>query len=203
MKTKNEFENKYWDQDLLVVGIDEAGRGPLAGPVVVAGVIFKKGYDTGEINDSKQLSEKKREELFEIIKKDAYWFDIEVIDNKVIDEVNILEATRLGFEKVAQKAPCDIVLTDAMKLKHSDKTVIDLIKGDTLSGSIAAGSILAKVTRDHIMYDYDSKYPEYGFKDHKGYGTKKHLEALEKYGPLEIHRKSFRPVIQAGQQKLF
>jgi len=203
MKTKNEYELKYWKMDKLVVGIDEAGRGPLAGPVVVAGVIFNKGYDTGEINDSKQLSEKKREELFTKIKENAYWYDIEVIDSKTIDEMNILEATRMGFERIASKAPCEIVLTDAMKLRHTDKEVIDLIKGDTLSGSIAAGSILAKVSRDHIMYEYDKQYPKYGFKDHKGYGTKKHLEALEKYGPLEIHRRSFRPVIEASQEKLF
>lgn len=202
MKTKNEYEFHFWSEDKLVVGIDEAGRGPLAGPLVVAGVVFEKGYDTADINDSKQLTEAKREELFKIIENDALWFDIEVVDVETIDRLNILEATRSAMETIAKNAPVDVVLTDAMKL-HSDKNVVDIIKGDALSGSIAAASILAKVTRDHIMYDYDSQYPQYGFKKHKGYGTKEHLEAIEKYGITDIHRKSFGPVKNACQLKLF
>lgn len=202
MKTANEYEKICWQKNKLLVGIDEAGRGPLAGPLVVAGVVFPKDYDTGEIYDSKKLTEKKREELFEIIKSDALFYDIEIVDEKTIDRLNILEATRQAMSRIAMKAPVDIVLTDAMKL-HIDKEVIDLVKGDQKSGSIAAGSILAKVTRDHIMYELDKKYPQYGFGKNKGYPTKAHLEALQRYGVLDIHRRSYRPVIEALQGNLF
>ncbi|MBR0137344.1 MAG: ribonuclease HII [Erysipelotrichaceae bacterium] len=202
MKTENEYEKKYWALDKLVVGIDEAGRGPLAGPVVVAGVVFPKDYDSGDIYDSKKLTAKKRDELFELIKRDALFYDIEIIDPETIDRMNILEATRSGFTAVALKADVDVVLTDAMKLKI-DKEVIDLVKGDMKSCSIAAGSILAKVTRDRIMDEYDKIYPEYGFAKHKGYPTKQHIEAIEKYGILDIHRKSYGPVRDAMQMKLF
>lgn len=202
MKTANEYEKIWWQNDQLLVGIDEAGRGPLAGPLVVAGVVFPKDYDTGEIYDSKKLTEKKREELFEIIKRDALFYDIEIVDEKTIDRLNILEATRQAMSTIALKAPVNVVLTDAMKL-YIDKEVIDLVKGDQKSGSIAAGSILAKVTRDHIMYELDKKYPEYGFAQNKGYPTKAHLEALQTYGVLDVHRRSYRPVIEALQGNLF
>ncbi|MBQ1826435.1 MAG: ribonuclease HII [Erysipelotrichaceae bacterium] len=202
MKTENEYEKKFWALDQLVVGIDEAGRGPLAGPVVVAGVVFPKDYDSGDIYDSKKLTARKRDELFELIKRDALFYDIEIIEPEVIDRLNILEATRSGFTAVALKADVNVVLTDAMKLKI-DKQVIDLVKGDMKSCSIAAGSILAKVTRDRIMDEYDRIYPEYGFAKHKGYPTKQHLEAIEKYGILDIHRKSYGPVRDAMQMKLF
>lgn len=202
MKTANEYEKLWWQKDQLLVGIDEAGRGPLAGPLVVAGVVFPKDYDTGEIYDSKKLTEKKREELFEIIKRDALFYDIEIVDEKTIDRLNILEATRQAMSTIALKAPVNVVLTDAMKL-YIDKEVIDLVKGDQKSGSIAAGSILAKVTRDHIMYELDKKYPEYGFARNKGYPTKAHLEALQTYGVLDVHRRSYRPVIEALQGNLF
>jgi len=202
MKTANEYEKLWWQKDQLLVGIDEAGRGPLAGPLVVAGVVFPKDYDTGEIYDSKKLTEKKREELFEIIKRDALFYDIEIVDEKTIDRLNILEATRQAMSTIALKAPVNVVLTDAMKL-YIDKEVIDLVKGDQKSGSIAAGSILAKVTRDHIMYELDKKYPEYGFAQNKGYPTKAHLEALQTYGVLDVHRRSYRPVIEALQGNLF
>ncbi len=202
MKTENEYEKKFWALDQLVVGIDEAGRGPLAGPVVVAGVVFPKDYDSGDIYDSKKLTAKKRDELFELIKRDALFYDIEIIEPEVIDRMNILEATRSGFTAVALKADVNVVLTDAMKLKI-DKQVIDLVKGDMKSCSIAAGSILAKVTRDRIMDEYDKIYPEYGFAKHKGYPTRQHLEAIEKYGILDIHRKSYGPVRDAMQMKLF
>ena len=202
MKTANEYEKIWWQNDQLLVGIDEAGRGPLAGPLVVAGVVFPKDYDTGEIYDSKKLTEKKREELFEIIKRDALFYDIEIVDEKTIDRLNILEATRQAMSTIALKAPVNVVLTDAMKL-YIDKEVIDLVKGDQKSGSIAAGSILAKVTRDHIMYELDKKYPQYGFAQNKGYPTKAHLEALQTYGVLDVHRRSYRPVIESLQGNLF
>ena len=202
MKTANEYENKAWAKGLTVVGIDEAGRGPLAGPLVVAGVVFPVGYDSGEINDSKQLTEKKREELYDIIIRDALFYQIEIVEPEEIDRINILEADRQAMSRIALAAPTDIVLTDAVDL-YIDKDITSLIKGDTLSCSIAAGSILAKVTRDRIMVEYDKQYPEYGFARHKGYGTKRHMEALRKYGATPIHRKSFRPVLDTLQATLF
>ena len=202
MKTANEYENKAWAKGLTVVGIDEAGRGPLAGPLVVAGVVFPVGYDSGEINDSKQLTEKKREELYGIIIRDALFYQIEIVEPEEIDRINILEADRQAMGRIALAAPTDIVLTDAVDL-YIDKDLTSLIKGDTLSCSIAAGSILAKVTRDRIMVEYDKQYPEYGFAKHKGYGTKRHMEALRKYGATPIHRKSFRPVLDTLQATLF
>lgn len=202
MKTENRYENEYWSQGKLVVGLDEAGRGPLAGPLVVAGVVFPEGYDSGDINDSKQLTEKKREALYDIIIRDALFYEIKIVEPEEIDRLNILEADRKAMTEIAMKAPVDIVLTDAVDL-YIDKKVISLIKGDTLSCNIAAASILAKVTRDRIMYEYDRIYPEYGFARHKGYGTKAHLEALEKYGVTPIHRRSYRPVFEAMQDRLF
>lgn len=202
MKTANEYEKLAWEKGLTVVGIDEAGRGPLAGPLVVAGVVFPVGYDSGEINDSKQLSEKKREQLYDIIVRDALFYQIEIVEPEEIDRINILEADRAAMTCIALKAPTDIVLTDAVDL-YIEKSVTSLIKGDTLSCSIAAGSILAKVTRDRLMYEYDKLYPEYGFAKHKGYGTKAHMEALQKYGACPIHRRSFRPVLDTLQGTLF
>ena len=202
MKTANEYELKAWEKGLTVVGIDEAGRGPLAGPLVVAGVVFPIGYDSGEINDSKQLTEKKREQLYDIIIRDALFYQIEIVQPEEIDRINILEADRQAMSRIALAAPTDIVLTDAVDL-YIDKNITSLIKGDTLSCSIAAGSILAKVTRDRIMVEYDKLYPEYGFARHKGYGTKRHMEALRQYGATPIHRKSFRPVLDTLQATLF
>lgn len=202
MKTENNYEQYYWSLDKLVIGIDEAGRGPLAGPLVVAGVVFPKGYVSEEIYDSKKLSEKKREELYELIIKDAFYYEILIVDVETIEKLNILEATRNAMSKISLKADVDVVLTDAMKL-HIDKEVVDIVKGDSKSVSIAAASILAKVTRDRIMYDLDEKYPQYNFKNNKGYPTREHFEALEKYGITEIHRKNYKPVIQAMQSKLF
>lgn len=202
MKTANEYEKLAWEKGLTVVGIDEAGRGPLAGPLVVAGVVFPVGYDSGEINDSKQLTEKKRERLYDIIVRDALFYQIEIVEPEEIDRINILAADRAAMTRIALAAPTDIVLTDAVDL-YIKKTVTSLIKGDTLSCSIAAGSILAKVTRDRLMYEYDKLYPEYGFARHKGYGTKAHMEALRKYGACPIHRRSFRPVLDTLQGTLF
>lgn len=202
MKTENLYENKYWNENIKIVGIDEAGRGPLAGPLVVAGVIFPIGYDTGEIYDSKKLTAKKREELFDIIIRDALYYNIQIVEEKIIDDLNILGATKMATAKIARDAPTDIVLTDAVKL-DIDKTVIDLVKGDQKSGSIAASSILAKVTRDRIMDELDLIYPQYNFKKNKGYPTAEHLQALRKYGITSIHRKSYRPVAEASQLSLF
>jgi ribonuclease HII len=134
--------------------------------------------------------------------EDALFYDIEIVDVETIDRLNILEATRQAMSTIAMMAPAPVVLTDAMKL-YIDKPVIDIIKGDQKSVSIAAGSILAKVTRDHIMYQLDELYPQYNFRKNKGYPTKDHLKALEEYGVLEIHRRSYKPVMEALQGKLF
>ena len=199
MKTKkvkiceNAYEHEYWPEGKLITGIDEAGRGPLAGPLSVAGVVFPVGYVNEEINDSKSLSEKKRNELYDVILRDALWYEIIEVSEETIDRYNILEADRRAMNEIAEKSPGEVVLTDAMKL-GVDKPVIDLIKGDQKSVSIAAASILAKVTRDRIMEMYDGLYPEYGFAKNKGYPTKAHLDAIDRYGIVKIHRKSFGPV---------
>ncbi len=197
---ENTFEHTYWPEGKLVVGMDEAGRGPLAGPLSVAGVIFPIGYQNDEIYDSKSLSEKKRERLYNTILEDALWYQIIEVSEKDIDRYNILEADRRAMRQIAMNSPAEIVLSDAVKL-DLPKPVFDIIKGDQQSVSIAAASILAKVTRDHIMKMYDKKYPEYGFASNKGYPTKAHMDAIQKYGITEIHRRSFGPV-RAVQQKL-
>ena len=203
MKTANEYENKYWDINKLVIGIDEAGRGPLAGPLVVAGVVFPIGYDSKDIYDSKKLSEKKRNELYDVIVNDALYFDIRVVSPQEVDRLNIYQATRKAMTQIGNDAPVDVILTDAMKLIETEKEVIDLIKGDQKSASIAAGSILAKVTRDRIMYELDKIYPQYNFAENKGYPTPQHLQALEEFGITEIHRRSYKPVMETMQGKLF
>ncbi|MBR3891683.1 MAG: ribonuclease HII [Bacilli bacterium] len=198
-----EYENKYYELGYKsVMGIDEAGRGPLAGPLVVAGVIFPKGYENSLINDSKQLSEAKRESLYEVIKKDALHIIVKIIDERTIDKLDIYHATKWAMEEIVKEAndKCDAVLVDAMKIEVKDKEILPLVHGDALSTSIAGASIIAKVTRDHIMYELDKKYPEYDFKNNKGYGTKKHMEAIDKYGIRECHRMSFAPVYKAASQ---
>ena len=190
----NDYEHEYWEKGLLTAGIDEAGRGPLAGPLCAAAAVFPRGYENPEIYDSKALSEKKREELFDVIRKDALWYEISVIPVEEIDRLNIYRADQKAFEALAEHSGADIILTDAMPLPGFKKPVIDLVKGDQKSISIAAASILAKVTRDRIMKEYDALYPEYGFAKNKGYGTKQHMDAIEKYGITPIHRRSFAPV---------
>ena len=179
-------------------GCDEAGRGPLVGPVVCACVVFPVGYKNDLINDSKKLTEKKREKLYDIIINDALSYGIVAISPKEIDEINILEASRKGmilaYKEANKKINIDYLLTDAMKISTLSIPVLDIIKGDAKSISIAAASILAKVTRDRILYELDKKYPEYDFKSHKGYPTKKHLELLEKYGVFDEYRKTYKPV---------
>lgn len=198
----NEYEHACWEKTQLVCGIDEAGRGPLAGPLSVAGVIFPAGYENPEIYDSKALSPHKREELFKIIQEDALWFEIIEVSESDIDLYNILEADRRAMKEIANDAPCSFILTDAMKFELPDKTITDMIKGDQKSISIAAGSILAKVTRDHIMQEYDRIYPGYGFAHNMGYPTREHMAAIEEKGITPIHRHSFAPV-RYHQEKLF
>lgn len=199
---ENTFEHQAWTNGKTVIGIDEAGRGPIAGPLVVAGVILPPYYENPEIYDSKKCTENKREELFKIIQEEAIGFEIIVVTEKEIDELNIYRATQKAMDTIAKNLEAPIVLTDAMPLPFCHKEVHDIIKGDQKSTSIAAASILAKVTRDHIMIELDQQYPQYGLAKHKGYPTAAHLEALEKYGVLPIHRKSYAPVAAQMQLKL-
>ena len=188
------YEKELYEKEIeYIAGIDEAGRGPLCGPVVSAAVILKKGDYIEGVNDSKKLSEKKREKLFDEIKERAVAIGIGIVDEKTIDEINILEATRLAMKKAVENlevAP-QHVLVDAEKKVPIDVPYTPIIKGDALSVSIAAASIIAKVTRDRMLYEMDKKYPEYGLAKNKGYGTKAHIEAIKQYGLTEIHRKSF------------
>ena len=199
--TPNDFEHEAWQEGKLLLGIDEAGRGPLAGPLTVAGVIFEPGYENPEIYDSKGLSEKKRAQLYETIKEDALWFQIIQVPEADIDRYDIYHADQMAMAKLAMEAPEAVVVTDAMPLDLPERTVFHPVKGDQKSVSVAAASILAKVTRDRTMEMYDEIYPEYGFAKNKGYPTKAHLEAIEKHGITPIHRRSFGPV-RAVQMKL-
>ena len=199
MNNMYEYEEKLNKEGYnFIGGCDEAGRGPLVGPVVCACVVFPKGYKNDLINDSKKLTEKKREALYDIIIKDALSYGIAIISAKEIDEINILEASRKGmveaYKEANKKVKVDYLLTDAMKISTLSIPVMDIIKGDAKSISIAAASILAKVTRDRIMYEEDKKHPEYEFCKHKGYPTKKHIELLIKYGIIDGYRKTYGPV---------
>ena len=195
-----EFRNKGYTN---ILGIDEAGRGPLAGPLVIAGVILPVDYENEDINDSKQLSDKKRREMFDEIMRVALEVKVNVVDVETIDKLNILRATKEGMEEIVRNIgdKCDAVFVDAVKLDNIDKPVLSLIKGDALSLSIAAASIIAKVTRDDIMLELDKEYPMYDFKKNKGYGTKAHMYALEKYGVTKHHRMSYAPVFAASQPR--
>lgn len=186
-----------------IVGLDEAGRGPMAGPLVVGAVIFEKGYVNDLINDSKQLSEKKREALYDIIVQDALAYQIEIIEIDEVDRLNVYQASRKGMLDAIEHIHIhpDYALSDAMPLGDAIEHKA-IIKGDSLSISIAAASILAKVTRDRIMKEYDLIYPEYGFAKHKGYPTKQHKEALKTYGVTPIHRRTFQPVIDVLNEQL-
>lgn len=190
-------ENYYTDKIKIIVGVDEAGRGPLCGPVVAACCILPKEYKNEHINDSKKLSEKKREIAYKEIIENALDYGIGIVDAKRIDEINIYEATKEAMHIAISKLKIsyDLILTDAMKLQNEKVEVIPLIKGDAKCECIAAASIIAKVTRDHILEEYDKKYPHYGFKSHKGYGTKKHIEAIKQYGIIkDFHRESYEPI---------
>ena len=180
-KTRYAYEQAAYDQGYHVIaGCDEAGRGPMAGPLTVAACVFEEGFYDERINDSKQLTEKKREELYDFITQHAKAYAIVVIDEKKVDELNVYEASRQGMIEAVEKLgiPVDFVLTDAMPLRnHMAHEAI--VKGDAKSISIAGASILAKVTRDRIMKEYDELYPQYNFKKHKGYPTKEHKELLK------------------------
>lgn len=179
-----------------VAGVDEAGRGPLAGPVVVAAVILPFGLFMPGLNDSKKVTPKKRELLYDEILEKAVAVRVSIVDAATIDRVNIYQATMNGmYESILNLDPKpDKVLIDAVELAKLPMPSLSIIKGDAKSASIAAASIIAKVTRDRMMLKYDAEYPQYGFAQHKGYGTAQHIEALEKYGPCPIHRKSFEPI---------
>lgn len=182
----------------FIGGCDEAGRGPLVGPVVAGCVVFPKGYTNDSINDSKKLSEKKRNELYDIIVKDAISVGIGIVSAKEIDEINIYEASRKAMIKAyndaKKKVNIDYLITDAMPIENFEIPVMKIIKGDAKSVTIAAASILAKVTRDKILYELDKKYPEYEFKNHKGYPTKRHIELMNKYGIFSEYRITYKPV---------
>lgn len=183
-----------------ILGVDEAGRGPMAGPLVVGGVIFPEDFYDERINDSKKLTEKKREALYDLIIENALAYQIEVLSVEEVDTLNVYEASRTGMKRIVESLEPDFTLSDAMPL--GDIPHLSIIKGDAKSLSIGAASILAKVTRDRIMKEYGKQYPEYGFEKHKGYVTKAHKEALEKYGVIPIHRKSFAPVQKVLNEQL-
>lgn len=198
MTTKDMYKYEtdlYLEGFDIICGLDEAGRGPMAGPLVVAGVILKKGQVIEGVNDSKVLSSKKREYLYDIIMKDALEVKVKIFSPREVDRLNVYQASKKGMEWCVKefKNKPSFCLTDAMPL-DVDIPYLSIIKGDKKSASIAAASIIAKVTRDRIMEELDIKYPMYGFKKHKGYVTKMHLEMLNKYGVSSVHRKTFAPV---------
>ena len=191
------YENELFDQGINIIGgTDEAGRGPLFGPVVAACVVLPKDFVLEGLTDSKKLSEKKRNIFYDYIINNSIWA-VGIIEPEEIDRINIYEASRKAMikaiKKVQKQIDLEYVLSDAMPI-NIDIPVKSIIKGDAKSISIAAASVIAKVTRDSILYEIDKKYPQYGFANHKGYPTKKHLEALEKYGLIDGYRKTYGPV---------
>lgn len=198
---KEKIDNYKYEKELnekgitLIAGVDEVGRGPLIGPVVAAAVILPKDYHLEGLTDSKKLSEKKREYFYEIIKKEAISIGIGVVDEKKIDEINIYEATKVTMKEAINNLDVkpEHILIDAMPL-DLDIPTTSIIKGDLLSITISAASVIAKVTRDHMLYVIDKEYPMYDLKNNKGYGTKKHIEAIKKYGITKYHRLSYKPV---------
>jgi len=192
-------EKKLWQNGYLhIAGIDEAGRGPLAGPVVAAACILPAKFELSGLNDSKQVTESKRERLFQEIKEQALGFAVGSAEPAEIDALNILQATKLAMKRAVEnlKVRPHFLLIDALELPSIKIPQRGIIGGDALSASIAAASILAKVSRDHWMSELHGLYPEYGFAKNKGYGTKEHLDALRRFGPCPLHRKSFAPVNQ-------
>ena len=197
------YEKELYEKNIsLIAGVDEVGRGPLVGPVVAAAVILPKNYELLGLTDSKKLSEKKRDAFYEILQTDAIAIGVGVISAKIIDEVNIYEASKLAMKEALSnlKIKPEHVLIDAMPL-DLDIDSTSIIHGDALSLSIAAASVIAKVTRDKMMYDLDKIYPEYGFAKHKGYPTKQHLQAIKKYGVLDNYRFSYKPVKNVVEEK--
>lgn len=202
MNELKNFDKTFMEKYPVLAGIDEAGRGPLAGPVVVAAVIFEKDTKILGIDDSKKLSEKKREKIYDEIIKKALAYKIVEISEKEIDEKNILNATKIGVKKAIENLEItpDVVILDALKDIDTKIPYISVVKGDSKSYAVAAASILAKVYRDRKMKEISKKYPSYGFEKHKGYGTKMHYEALKKYGISEVHRKSFVHLDENGNR---
>ena len=199
IKFLKSYEEKLHNEGYnLIIGIDEAGRGPLAGPVSVGAVIMKPKSNLECVNDSKKVTERRREILYDKIIEDSIVWDVEIITQSEIDEYNILEATKIGLNRCVKsiinklgKVP-DLVLVDALKdIDTCDIPYESIIKGDATCYSISCASILAKVTRDRLMREYDEIYPQYGFAKNKGYGTKAHIEAIKEYGPCSLHRKTF------------
>ena len=187
------YEKKYYETCDYICGIDEAGRGPLAGPVVAGAVILPKGLKIPYLNDSKQLSEKKREELYDVIMEQAVSVGVGIVSPERIDEINILQATYEAMREAVGKLSYrpDVLLNDAVIIPELTIPQEKIIKGDAKSLSIAAASVIAKVTRDRMMKAYHELFPEYGFEKHKGYGSKEHIEMIQKIGPCAIHRRSF------------
>ena len=205
MKVESVVNLYQYEEDLYlkgykyIAGCDEAGRGPMAGPLVAASVVLPVGYKLPGVNDSKKLTPKKRDQLFDIIYRDALEVEVCVLSVEDVDKFNVYTGSKLAMTRCVNnfKVTPDYVLTDCMPLEEIEAKgieVLDIVKGDAKSATIAAASIIAKVTRDRIMDELDEKYPVYGFKKHKGYVTKYHLEMLEKYGVSDVHRKTFAPV---------
>jgi len=193
-----EYENELYNKGYNYIGgIDEVGRGPLIGPVVTACVVLPKDFVLEGLTDSKKLTEKKREQYYDYIIEHAVSYGIGIVSPERIDEINIYEATKeamyMAYNEANKKIKIDYILIDAMPLEL-DVPNTSIIKGDSKSISIAAASVVAKVTRDRMMYELDKKYPEYGFGSHKGYPTKKHIEAINKYGLIEGYRKTYGPI---------
>lgn len=190
-----EEENKLYSNNIkYICGIDEAGRGPLAGPVVVGAVILPEDSFIEGVNDSKKISEKKREKLYDIITQEAIAYSVGIVDQKTIDEINILNATKLGVKLALEglKQKPELIMIDALNnLDTLEIPYISVVKGDAKNYCIAAASIIAKVTRDRMMKEWDEVYPIYGFAKHKGYGTAEHIRILKENGPCSLHRKSF------------
>jgi len=187
----------------LIAGIDEAGRGPLAGPVSAAAVILPEKFELSGLNDSKKLTARRRDQLFDTLtSRDDILWSVVLVDAAEIDKINILRATHAAMARAFAGLPvtADAALIDGLPVKGFPSPQRALVKGDSLSLSIAAASILAKVTRDRVMIDFGRDYPQYGFESHKGYGTKQHLAALEEYGPCPIHRRSFRPITELADR---
>ena len=198
----NTIEIQCWQKNQLLIGMDEAGRGPLAGPLVVAGVIFPIGYTNPSIYDSKALSEKKRNLLFKTIYQDALDVQVRIISPQMIDQYDIYHATQNAMVSIRLNHNEAFALTDAMPLPGCE-AYIHMVKADQHSVSVAAASIVAKVIRDHMMVGFDVLYPNYGFAKHKGYGTKAHLQSMAQYGLTPIHRLSFSPCKALLQPTLF
>ena len=200
---KEKIDNYKYELELnkkginLIAGVDEVGRGPLIGPVVAAAVILPVNFKLDGLTDSKKLSEKKREEYYELIKKEAIAIGVGVISEKRIDEINIYEATKEAMKEAINNLEVkpEHILIDAMPLDLEIPTT-SIIKGDLLSISISAASVIAKVTRDHMLYEIDKEFPMYDLKNNKGYGTKKHIEAIKQYGITKYHRLSYKPVFE-------